>query len=453
MKPRAKIQIRVPARIDGDLKEAVKPTGHRESIAFALVSHARTRHGLLVLVRKVVSLPPEAYVATADHGAKWKGEAMLPILNEALATNSGIVLFHVHQPRGAVGLSSDDRQSARQLLPVFQNLLPNRPHGSVVFSADHVAGMLLLPDNDEITEDLSLRWVGKVMVDIPGVLTSGDQAPHPDTYHRQMLLIGSRGQSLVRDATVVVVGLGGGGSHEVQQLAHMGFGRIIGVDHDRASESNRHRLIGIERIDVLLRRLKTKIMARMVRRINRSIRFEGVPFVIPDQRAIEALKEADVIIGCVDTVHARADLQSLAWRYLIPYIDVGLLIVPGVPGERDLAIGGNISTFIPGGPCGWCTGLISQEKLDGETGGRPRSYLKDMDAHAQVVSFNGLLASQAATDALQLVTGFAPPDKDDYIRKFDGVEGTLAKWIVKRKPSCTTCAEALAAGDVIWHAM
>jgi hypothetical protein len=357
----------------------------------------------------------------------------------------------VHQPRGAVVLSPDDRQSARQLLPLFQNLLPKRPHGSVVFSADHVAGMMLLPDSDEITEDLSLRWLGKLMVDVPGALTSDDEAVHSDAYHRQMLLIGSRGQSLLRDATALVVGLSGGGSHGVQQLAHMGFGRIIGVDHDRASNSNRHRLIGIEWFDVLLRRLKTKIMARMVRRINGSVGFVGVPYAIPDQRAIEALKEADVIIGCVDTLHARADLQSLAWRYLIPYIDVGLLIVPGIPGERDLAIGGNISTLIPGGPCAWCTGLLSQEKLDRETGGRPRSYLHDMEAQAQVVSFNGLLASQAVTDALQIVTGFAPPDTDDYVRKFDAVEGTLAKWIVKRRPTCTACAKSLAAGDVIWH--
>jgi hypothetical protein len=62
-----------------------------------------------------------------------------------------------------------------------------------------------------------------------------------------------------------------------------------------------------------------------------------------------------------------------------------------------------------------------------------------------------LLASQAATDALQIVTGFAQPDADDYIRKFDGVEGTLTKWTVKRRPSCTACAEILAAGDVLWH--
>lgn len=69
---------------------------------------------------------------------------------------------------------------------------------------------------------------------------------------------------------------------------------------------------------------------------------------------------------------------------------------------------------------------------------------------AQVVSFNGVLASQAASDALQLVTGFAPPDTDDFIRKFDGVEGTLTKWIVKRRPNCTACSDTLAAGDVIW---
>jgi hypothetical protein len=418
---------------------------------FALASHAQTGRGIIVLVRKIIPLPPDAYVPSSSHGAKWRGAAMLPILNEALSANLGIILFHVHQERGRVKLSSDDRQSAQQLLPVFQNLVPARPHGSVVFSADHVAGLMLLPKRNGFAEEVNLRWLGKIIVDTPGKVLPEIEEHHPQRYHRQMLLIGSKGQSRLRAATVAIVGLGGGGSHVVQQVAHAGVGKIIGVDHDRATESNRHRLIGVQLLDVLLRRLKTKIMARMVRRIDRQIVFEGVPYALPDQRAIDLLKRADVVIGCVDTLHARADLHGLAWRYLIPYVDIGLLIVPGGAGGHDVTIGGNVAVFIPGGFCSWCIGFLSQEKLDRETGGRPRSYLQGAEEQAQVVSFNGLLASQAVSEILQLIVGFAPIDTEDSIKKFDGVDGTLTKWVVKRRPGCDECRNALAAGDLVWQ--
>src|SRR5437660_96692 len=108
------IQIRVPSGLADELKQAVKPTVQRESIAFALVSHTKTTRGTIALVRKVISLPADGYVPTSSHGAKWRGAAMLPILNQAVAENLGIILFHVHQLRGHVELSSDDRQSAEQ---------------------------------------------------------------------------------------------------------------------------------------------------------------------------------------------------------------------------------------------------------------------------------------------------------------------------------------------------
>jgi molybdopterin-synthase adenylyltransferase len=451
MSTRPSIQIRIPTHLAAGLKEAVKPVARRESVAFALVSHTNTDRGTVVLVRKIMSLPADAYLATSAHGAKWRGGSMLPILNEAISANLGIVLFHVHQPDGVVELSDDDRRSASELLPVFQNLIPGRPHGSAVFSRDDIAGLMLLPNADEIREQVSMRWVGKVLRDVPNRVAGGQQDFDQEVYDRQMLLIGGKGQVLLKATTIGVVGLGGGGSHAVQQLAHLGAGKIIGVDGDRAAKSNRHRLIGMQWLDAVVRRFKTKIMARMVKRINRSVQFEGIPYPIPDRRAIDVLKQADIIIGCVDTLHARADLQSFAWRYLIPYIDVGLLIVPASETHPEVSVGGNIATFVPGGYCGWCIGLISKQKLDAETGGRPRSYLQGGAAQAQVVSLNGLLASQAVSEALQLITGFAPSDREDSFKKFDGVEGTLTKWIVKRNAKCPECQNVLGAGDIIWQ--
>jgi tRNA A37 threonylcarbamoyladenosine dehydratase len=42
---------------------------------------------------------------------------------------------------------------------------------------------------------------------------------------------------------VGIVGLGGGGSHIAQQLAHVGIGRYTIIDHDQIDESNLNRLI------------------------------------------------------------------------------------------------------------------------------------------------------------------------------------------------------------------
>jgi ThiF family len=49
---------------------------------------------------------------------------------------------------------------------------------------------------------------------------------------------------------VGLAGLGGGGSHIVQQLAHIGFQRFVVYDGDVVEESNLNRLVGATSIDV-----------------------------------------------------------------------------------------------------------------------------------------------------------------------------------------------------------
>lgn len=99
----------------------------------------------------------------------------------------------------------------------------------------------------------------------------------------------------------------------------------------------------------------------------------------------------------------------------------------------------------------FCNGQLSQEKLDAETGGRPRSYFQGTDKQAQVVSFNGLLASAAVNEVLQMLTGFAPVDDDSYImHKFDGFSNTLEAWSIKPNALCPSCLKELASGDPVW---
>src|SRR5437016_10229453 len=114
---REQVEIRVPAHLTEPLRAGVAPRRGRESVAFALASHAVSRDRTLVLVRKVITLPDEAYARAPGHGAKWTGASMVPLLNEALANDLGVVVFHSHPHAGPVAMSGDDRDSASKLLP------------------------------------------------------------------------------------------------------------------------------------------------------------------------------------------------------------------------------------------------------------------------------------------------------------------------------------------------
>jgi hypothetical protein len=53
-----------------------------------------------------------------------------------------------------------------------------------------------------------------------------------------------------------------------------------------------------------------------------------------------------------------------------------------------------------------CCGFLSREKIEAGQNGPTRGYFEKNRQEAQVVSFNGVLASQAVTEVLQLLTGF-----------------------------------------------
>ena len=63
-------------------------------------------------------------------------------------------------------------------------------------------------------------------------------------YARQVALFGIEGQRRIEGAFVSIVGLGGLGSHVLQQLAYLGVGRFALIDDDAISDSNLNRLIG-----------------------------------------------------------------------------------------------------------------------------------------------------------------------------------------------------------------
>ena len=204
--------------------------------------------------------------------------------------------------------------------------------------------------------------------------------------------LGPDSDLILLSLTVGIVGLSGGGSHYVQQLAHAGVGSFVPVDFDIVTKRNLNRLVGATAEDVRARRAKTKIAERVIRCINPDATV--TPCRCRWQEALPALRRCDVICGCVDSFRERDELERFARRFLIPYIDVGM-DVHGDPGRYTA--GGQVVLSAPGGPCLWCLGILTRERIAQEA----RRYGK-AGSRPQVVWINGVLASLGVGLLMQL---------------------------------------------------
>lgn len=320
------LELRIPLGVGEALRDVIFRHGQHEYVAIALVSHARLADRDTLFIRHLLELPETAYRLKAGHGAAWSGSSMIPAIETAMEETLGIVLIHAHEHRGPPRLSEDDCSSAERLLPMFRTRVPTRPHGSVVLSESHASGILLMPGDSARRTEIDVRWLGASIIDWRVPSPNRSNRAVVEDFARQLLVVTEDGQRTLAHARVAVVGLGGGGSHVVQQLAHLGVGEIIGVDGDHAAKTNRHRLTGMTRLDAWLRRKKTTIMRRVVRTVGLSNRCRMIEEPVPGPAMLGVLKTADIIVGGLDNLHARADLQELSWRFLIPYVDIGVNI-------------------------------------------------------------------------------------------------------------------------------
>ena len=230
--------------------------------------------------------------------------------------------------------------------------------------------------------------------------------------------LGPDSDAVLDSATIGIVGLGGGGSHLAQQMAHMGIGGYVNVDPQTIENTNTNRLIGGTLADVDAGLPKADIAERIIRGLQPHARVISVRdswHTCTDQ-----LKTADVIIGAMDSFKDREQLERFARRYLIPYIDIGMDI-HDLGNDRYL-ISGQVILSTPGGPCLRCCGFVTDHRIEqeanryGVAGSRP-----------QVVWSNGILASTAIGLLVQVLTPWYPDPPAFTYLEYDGNKGTVSR--------------------------
>lgn len=218
--------------------------------------------------------------------------------------------------------------------------------------------------------------------------------------------------------TVGLVGLGGGNSHVVQQLAHLGVGGFVLADDDIITLTNLNRLVGGTLQDVKDGRAKVEISERVIRAINPKARIAALPEKW--QLVGDALKRCDIIIGGVDNVGAKDELEAFCRRFMIPYIDMGM-DVHRIEETGEYLVAGQVILSSPGTPCLRCLGVVTEAALETEA----KAY-GDAGSKPQVVWPNGVLASTAVGLLVQLLSPWhRAPVRSAYL-VYDANLGTVA---------------------------
>ncbi|MEO0478717.1 MAG: ThiF family adenylyltransferase [Planctomycetota bacterium] len=128
-------------------------------------------------------------------------------------------------------------------------------------------------------------------------------------------------QSRLREAAVVVVGLGAIGSEVAQNLAKLGVGRLLLCDHDVIEPSNLSRISYAAPGTV--GRHKAEVAAEELGRIAPDCEVETRTRAFQSGVGLAELREADLVFSCLDTRAERVELNGRCNLVATPLIDGG----------------------------------------------------------------------------------------------------------------------------------
>jgi hypothetical protein len=231
---------------------------------------------------------------------------------------------------------------------------------------------------------------------------------------RNVRLFGRAGQDRIRATKVIVAGIGGVGTHLVQQLALLGVRRFVLIDGEQLEATNLNRYIGARADDPIPGTLKVDIGERIVRAVDPGAEVEKFAESVLSARGLAAVTAADVLFGAVDDEGVRLALVEWCASFARPYIDVA----SDVDLEDGLRYGGRVCVAWDGNGCLACVGGLdvaaAQQAFLGEAERRDRAAIYGVPADAlagpgpSVVSINGVVASLAVTEFMVEVTGMRP---------------------------------------------
>lgn len=136
---------------------------------------------------------------------------------------------------------------------------------------------------------------------------------------RSALLLGNEALEILKNKTVLVVGIGGVGSFCVEALARTGIGHLILVDKDKVESSNINRqlLATTETID----QVKVIVMKKRIQTLNPECKVDTYDCFYDcsmDEKIFS--QKIDFVIDCIDSIKSKQDLAMVCIQRDIPFL-------------------------------------------------------------------------------------------------------------------------------------
>jgi len=378
---------------------------------------------------------------------------------ECSADGLAYLAVHCHGGTDEVRFSPDDLASHERGYPALLDIAGDQVVGGLVFARNAVAGDLWLPGGGRVElakGQIAGRPIGS-LYPAPQRTSAADA-----TFDRQARIFGDRGQEVLREQKVGVIGAGGGGSLISEYLARLGVGHLVVIDPDHVDVTNLPRIIGATRRDArsgltdpsrpaFLRRLgqrfaspKVRVAQRVAKAANPDIRFDAIKGNIVDESVARLLVDCDYLFLAADSMQARLIFNAIVHQYLIPGVQVGAKVSLDKETGEILDVFSVVRPVTPDLGCLWCNGLVSaaglqEEAITQEERQRQR-YVEDSTVIApSVITLNAVAAAHAVDDYLFSATGLGDSGAAHHWLRFTPIDSDVKFETPRKDAGCREC--------------
>jgi molybdopterin/thiamine biosynthesis adenylyltransferase len=421
-------RVRFPSPLYSNLASRLLDASGLESCAIGYAYY--DAHSETWIVADASTVPEDAYEHRTCVSAVLKSSFLIEVANRSRVTGMAIIAIHTHPASpGHPLFSSVDDVGETELGSYFARRAAPVPHVTLVIGSEGCRARLL--GNDD---EIDVWEVGERLMLHSPMQGVSDQ----ERDDRQVRAFGAPGQRLLGRLHFGVIGAGGTGSLECQQLAHLGATRITVIDRDLVEETNLNRLVGSIPSDV--GQPKVEVVARMIRAINPGATVVPLQADIVDEEVAKLIATFDFVLLCTDSHASRAVVNQAAYQYLVPVIDMGVSIT--VANGAVSHITGRVQMLAPGLPCLTCSGALDGEAIRREMQSPEQRaadpYVQGVrEPQPAVLSINSTVSSLAMTMLLGAATPV--PIKPRY-QVYDGIRGRVKEMAVTVQPNCVVCS-------------
>lgn len=415
--------IRFPQSLFAELCSRLLTDPSDESFAQLLAKREEAGGQIVLTVRELLTPQVNDYLSRGQAHLRLDKSyihACLVELTQRLDVDT-LIDVHTHPfcTRGAAFSAVDDRDEQR-FGAFLQETFAGVHYASIVLSRSDYAARLWEPGkSSRLTPTPAWLRTQTALEQWPsaGVEAAISDAAVAEQFSRGTLALGADTLRRIMDGQqIALIGVGGLGSLLAENLVHMGFQTLHLIDPDRLELSNLNRIAGAFYEDAIQGRLKVEAVAEHLRRINPGVRINTYPLSIEDPALEAVIAACDWILVSTDNHTSRARAQTLALRYFIPLIAIGVNIT--VDGSLVTDMSGEVIVARAGDQlCLHCLGrfdpirLAAESHPEGEVREKlvQRGYVAGLSVKEPAVkTLNAILAALAVEALVNQYTGRQP---------------------------------------------